>query len=268
MLPSSYPPVSHAPAPAQEPLPVAILAGGLATRLRPITERIPKALVEVAGRPFIEWQLRLLASYGVRDVVLCVGYLGGMLEAEVGDGAAYGLRVQYSHDGPRLLGTGGAIKQALPLLGAAFQVLYGDSYLRINYAAVGHAFALSGKAGLMTVYRNQGRWDTSNVEFDPAARMVRRYDKKERTPAMEYIDYGLSAFTADAFAAYRTDAITGEPNPFDLAEVQRDLARAGELAGFEAPERFYEIGSHEGLDELNVLLRGASSEPGTERCRE
>jgi MurNAc alpha-1-phosphate uridylyltransferase len=238
--------INHA-SPDPQPLPVAILAGGLATRLRPITERIPKALVEVAGRPFIAWQLELLAGYGVREVVLCIGYLGEMLEAEVGDGAPYGLRVRYQYDGPRLLGTGGAIRQALPLLGEAFQVLYGDSYLPIDYAAVGRAFRESGQAGLMTVFHNRGQWDTSNVEFDPAAGRIVTYDKHHRTPAMEYIDYGLSAFRADVFAAYGDE-------PFDLARVQHELAARGELAGFVAPERFYEIGSHEGLAELDRKL--------------
>lgn len=234
-----------------DPLPVAILAGGLATRLRPITEKIPKALVEVAGRPFIAWQLELLAGYGVREVVLCIGYLGEMLEAEVGDGAAYGLRVRYQYDGPVLRGTGGAIKQALPLLGPAFQVLYGDSYLPIDYAEVGRIFLASGQPGLMTVFRNEGQWDTSNVEFDAATGRIVNYDKRVKTPAMAYIDYGLSAFRAEAFDRYGG---ADGAQPFDLATVQHDLATRGDLAGYEAPRRFYEIGSHEGLDELRGLL--------------
>lgn len=236
------------------PLPVAILAGGLATRLRPLTEKIPKALVEVAGRPFIAWQLELLARHGVKEVLLCVGYLGHLLEEELGDGQQFGLHVGYQHDGEKLLGTGGAIKRALPRLGPAFQVLYGDSYLPINYAEVGAKFLETGQPGLMTVYRNEGKWDTSNVEFDPATAQIQRYDKNTRTPAMRYIDYGLSAFRQEAFAPY------GGPSgsePFDLAQVQHDLAASGHLAGYEARRRFYEMGSHEGLEELRQLLATA-----------
>ena len=146
-------------------LPVAILAGGLATRLHPITETIPKALVDVAGTPFILRQLDYLRRQGVSRVVLCVGFLGEQIEAVVGDGAAMGLSVSYSQDWPKLLGTGGALKQALPLLDSRFLVLYGDSYLPIDFAAVEREFLVSGKPALMTVQRNEDRWDKSNVLF-------------------------------------------------------------------------------------------------------
>src|SRR6266853_6505050 len=150
---------------SHSPLPVAILAGGLATRLRPITEKIPKSLVPVAGEPFLAHQLRLLRAQGVPRVVLCAGHLGEMIEREFGDGAAFGIELQYSFDGPKLLGTGGAIRQAMPLLGDSFFVLYGDSFLPIDYDAVAAAGRSSGQAALMTVFRNEGAWDTSNVEF-------------------------------------------------------------------------------------------------------
>src|SRR4051794_4872944 len=139
-------------------LPVAILAGGLATRLRPLTETIPKSLVEVAGEPFLAHQLRLLHSHGIRRATLCVGYLGEMVREFAGDGARFGMEVTYSFDGPELRGTAGAVRQALPLLGPAFFVLYGDSYLPCDYAAVERAFLESGKLGLMTVFRNEGQW--------------------------------------------------------------------------------------------------------------
>lgn len=227
-------------------LPVAILAGGLATRLRPITEKIPKSLVEVAGEPFLAHQLRLLHARGIRKAVLCVGHLGEMIETDFGDGARFGIEVRYSSDGPVLLGTGGALRQALPLLGDAFFVLYGDSYLPADYAAVEAAWCASGKEALMTVFRNEGAWDTSNVEFSEGK--IVRYDKRDRTPAMRHIDYGLSLFTAKVFA----DRAAGER--FDLSDVQRDLVAHGRMAGYEVRERFYEIGSHAGLDELNRLL--------------
>lgn len=227
-------------------LPVAILAGGLATRLRPITETIPKALAPVADEAFLAHQLRLLCSRGIRRAVLCVGYLGEMIQRDFGD-TAFGVELRYSFDGPKLLGTGGALKRALPLLDDAFFVLYGDSYLPIDYAAVAAAWESSGQRALMTVFRNEGAWDTSNVEF--VGGKIARYDKRERTPAMHHIDYGLSIFRRDVFDAYPA----GEP--FDLADVQRDLAVAGQLAGHEVTRRFYEIGSHEGLAELDQFLR-------------
>ena len=226
---------------------VALLAGGLATRLRPITETIPKTLVPVAGEPFLAHQLRLLHSHGLRKAVLCVGYLGERIEEEFGDGGAYGFELQYAFDGPKLLGTGGAIKRALPLLGERFIILYGDSYLPMDYAGAVAAFEASGQPGLMTVFHNEGKWDTSNVVF--ADGTIRTYDKKERRPEMQHIDYGLGILKAETLAPYPDDA------SFDLADVYRDLSRAGHLAGYEVRHRFYEIGSHSGLAELDELLR-------------
>ena len=227
-------------------IPLAILAGGLATRLRPITETIPKSLVSVAGRPFIEHQLEQLRREGIRRVVLCVGYLGEMVRDVVGDGSRFGLRVDYSFDGPKLLGTGGALRQALPLLGDAFFVLYGDSYLPIPFAPVAETFLKSGKQGLMTVYRNEGSHDTSNVVFDDGR--IRTYDKKARLPEMRHIDYGLELLKPAAF-----DPFAGR-EAFDLAELLQDLLHRDQLAGHEVLTRFYEIGSHAGLTELDALL--------------
>ena len=228
-------------------LPVAILAGGLATRLRPITEKVPKLLVEVAGEPFFSHQIRLLRAAGLNRIVLCVGYLGERVVEEYGDGAKWGVSIDYSFDGPKLLGTGGALIRALPKLGDAFYVLYGDSYLPIDYHAVGDFFLRSGQLGLMTVYENRGRYDTSNVWFENGS--INVYDKKNRLPQMHHIDYGLGAFRAAAFDGFARDAVV------DLAEVQKALIARRQLAGFEIAQRFYEIGSHEGLKELDELLR-------------
>ena len=228
-------------------MPVAILAGGLATRLLPVTEKIPKSLIPVAGKPFLAHQLELLRSRGIRRAVLCVGHLGEMIQRDFGNGAAFGLQLDYSFDGPKLLGTGGALKRALPLLGMEFFVLYGDSYLPVEYRPVAEFFRRSGRLGCMTVYRNEGRYDTSNVVFRDGAVVV--YDKKNRLPEMRHIDYGLSLFQATAFNAYPA----GEP--FDLAEVMSNLVREKQLAGYEVRERFYEIGSPAGLSELETLLK-------------
>ena len=226
--------------------PVAILVGGLATRLRPLTEKVPKALLDLGGEPFVAHQLRLLRSRGVDEVVLCAGFLGEQIRDAVGDGDRFGLRVRYSFDGPRQLGTGGAVRQALPLLGERFFVLYGDSYLECDYGAVEGAFLASGRPALMVVYRNEGRFEPSNVEFDGGR--IRAYDKRQRTPAMRHIDYGLGMFHRSAFAS------VPECEPLDLAEHYQALLGRGELAGHEVAERFYEGGSLPGLEELRVHL--------------
>ena len=232
-------------------LPVAILAGGLATRLRPITETIPKALVDVAGKPFIVRQLDQLRAQGVRRVVLCVGYLGDQIEAVVGDGAAAGLSVAYSQDWPDLLGTGGALKKALPLLDARFLVLYGDSYLPIDFVAVEQAFLRSKKPALMAVQHNADRWDKSNVLFKDG--MILEYNKRAPRAEMAYIDYGLGALSAEVFVG------EADAQPLDLADIYHRLSVSGTLAGYEVQERFYEIGSHQGLMETEQYFRRQDS---------
>jgi NDP-sugar pyrophosphorylase family protein len=223
-----------------------ILAGGLATRLRPMTETLPKSLVDVNGEPFIVHQLRLLQQNGIRDIVLCVGYLGDRIREAVGDGKAYGVNLIYSFDGAHLLGTAGAIKQAMPLLQDSFFVLYGDSYLPCDYASVQAAFTTSNKLALMTVFRNEGQWDTSNVEFNQGN--VLAYDKKNRTERMRYIDYGLGVFNKQAF-----DHVPPS-EAYDLACLYQHLLKQQQLAAFEVQERFYEAGSFAGIEELGYYL--------------
>jgi NDP-sugar pyrophosphorylase family protein len=222
-------------------LPVAILAGGLATRLQPVTDRIPKSLVEVAGEPFVLRQLRYLASQGVREVVLCVGHLGEQVQAVVGDGQALGLSVRYSWDGAVALGTGGALRQALPLIGRAFFVFYGDSYLPIDFGQVERAFHGCGKSALMTVLRNSDRWDRSNVEVDSGH--IVEYNKRSPRSSMRHIDYGLAILEADEVRGFP------QASPFDLSELFHQLSLSDGLACHEVHTRFYEIGSHRGLSE-------------------
>ncbi len=225
---------------------VAILAGGLATRLRPITEEIPKSLIEVAGEPFICHQLEYLRKQGINSVVLCIGFLGEMIQEVVGDGSRWGMHISYSPDGTSPLGTGGALRQALPLLGEHFFILYGDSYLPIDFSDVGKNYAASGKKGLMTVLRNQNRWDKSNVEFD--AGKIIEYNKTVIRPQMHYIDYGLGLLQSTVLRAYPAR------QSFDLSKVYNDLSLASELAGYEVFERFYEIGSHQGIADTQAYL--------------
>ena len=215
-------------------------------RLRPLTETIPKSMVDVAGRPFLFHQLDWLREEGVERVVLCVGHLGDKIRDAVGDGAAFGLAVEYSFDGPDLLGTGGALKKATSMLGDAFFVLYGDTYLCCRFVDVERAFRSAGKPALMTVLENDGRWDRSNVLFSHG-RLV-RYDKRNPMPEMRHIDYGLNVLRADVFAPY------GENEVLDLADVLAVLSAKGEVAGFEVRDRFYEIGSPAAVEETEEFL--------------
>ena len=218
----------------------------MATRLRPITETIPKAMVEVAGRPFIDHQLDLLGRNGIRRVVMCLGYRGQQLEQHVGDGASRGMEIRYAYDGEKLMGTGGAVRRALHLLGDVFWVMYGDSYMDIDYAAVLAHFDGSGADALMTVLHNGNRWDTSNVVYRDGKLL--RYDKKNRTPDMDYIDYGVALLRRTA-----TERIPAD-RPFDLAELYTSLVSEGRMTGYEVANRFYEIGTPPALEEAARYL--------------
>lgn len=229
-------------------LPVAVLAGGLATRLQPVAGQIPKILIEVAGRPFAEHQIDWLRGQGVSHAVFCVGHLGEQIARTLGDGDRWGMTFQYVFDGPTLAGTGGALRGALPHLGPAFFVMYGDSYLQCDFRTIEAAFRASGQPGLMTVFRNDDQWDRSNVQYEDGR--IIRYNKRQRSPDMRYIDYGLGVLTPQAFEPWTHDTA-----PFDLELVYQDLILRGRLAGYEVHERFYEIGSMAGLEETRALLR-------------
>ena len=228
--------------------PVLILAGGKATRLGEVTKAIPKALVPVAGRPFIDHQLEGLYVQGIREVVMCVGHFAEQIRNYVGDGTRFGLRVQYSDDGATLRGTGGAVRNALPLIDDGCWVLYGDSLLDVNYATVFAALPMKA-LGLMTVFRNENSFDKSNVVFKNGR--LSRYSKKDTTPDMTHIDYGLSLL--------RRAAVERIPagQPSDLAELYSALVASGEMVGFEVTKRFYEIGSPTGLQEAEKFLQQA-----------
>lgn len=226
--------------------PVCILAGGLGTRLGERVADTPKPLLEVADEPFLMHQLRLLASHGAREVVLCVGYLGERIESQIGS-ERFGMDIRYSFDTPGLDGTLGAVRRARPLLGERFLVLYGDTYLRIDYAAAARTWRESGLPGMMTVLRNEGQWDTSNVLYRDG--MVVCYDKRAPTPEMRWIDYGLGGLTASALDQVPASEI-------DLAVLYERLAALGELLGVEASERFYEIGTPQSFAETDAFLRG------------
>ncbi len=227
--------------------PVAILAGGLATRLYPVTRRVPKVMLKVAGEPFIAQQIKLLKKQNITEIIICAGYLGEQIQAYVGDGKSFGVSVKYSYDGDKLLGTGGAVRKALPFLGDLFWILYGDAYLDVDYSVILNKFLSGNKAGLMTVFKNEGRWDESNVLFTNGS--ILKYDKINPVAAMKHIDYGLTLLTREAFKK------TPKDKAFDIAQLYAGLVKRGEMMGFEVTERFYEIGSVKGLRETRRYLR-------------
>lgn len=227
--------------------PIAVLAGGLATRMRPLTETVPKSMLEVADEPFIAHQLRLFKRQGLARVVLCLGHLGGMVRDFVGDGSAFGLSVSSSFDGERLLGTAGALKKAAPLLGDVFWVAYGDSYLDVDLEPIWASFQSDDRPALMTVFRNEDRWDKSNVLFRDG-RIV-TYDKNATDPAMKHIDFGLIMLRKQVLDDVPVDESA------DLGDVLSMLVSRGVVAGYEVGERFYEIGSRDGLRETDEKIR-------------
>jgi NDP-sugar pyrophosphorylase family protein len=225
-------------------LPICILAGGLGTRLGSLTRTTPKVLVPVAGQPFVFHQLRLLADNGAARVVFCVGYRGEHIQEAVGP-SRFGLNLEYSYDSPALDGTLGAIRKALPLLGDRFLVLYGDTYLPIDYKDVQHKWLATGLPALMTVLRNDNRWGPSNVVFRRGR--VLAHDKSRPAADMAWIDYGLGGLCAEVVEA-------SPPAERDLSALYGDLARQRQLFGYPATKRFHEIGSPDALAETDRYL--------------
>jgi NDP-sugar pyrophosphorylase family protein len=234
--------------------PICLLAGGVGSRLGEAVKETPKPLLEVAGEPFMLHQLRLLAAHGAREVVVCVGYLGERIVDSIGT-ERFGVKIAYSHDGPQLLGTLGAIRGAAQLLGERFLVLYGDTYLRIDYRAASAAWERSRLPAMMTVLRNDGRWDTSNAILD-GSRVV-AYDKRQPTPDMRWIDFGLGGIERSALSLVGSEAS-------DLSDLYHELSIRGRLFGFEASERFYEIGTPKALAETSAFLTN-HAQPGSLR---
>ncbi|MBI5401955.1 MAG: NTP transferase domain-containing protein [Ignavibacteriae bacterium] len=228
-------------------IPIIILAGGLATRLYPVTHTIAKSMIKIAGKPFIAYQLELLKSKGLDNVIICAGKHGEQIQEFIKNGEEYGLEVKYSFDGKILLGTGGAIKKALNFIENEFFIMYGDSYLDIDFQAIFKYFQSYNKLGLMTVHKNDNLWDKSNVIFKDGKLL--KYNKKEYSPEMNYIDYGLGVLNKKSFDFFQNQ------NNFDLSELYMKLLEKEELIGYEVFDRFYEIGSFEGIKETEIFLK-------------
>ena len=224
-----------------------VLAGGLGTRMRPTTESVPKAMLEVAGKPFVAWQLEQLARGGVDEVLFCIGHLGDTIRGFVGDGTRWGLSVQYSADGEHLLGTGGALRLAFDreMLAEQFLVTYGDAYLTVDLAGLIAELDKVGAPVVMTVWHNQGHVVPSNADFDGASVL---YRKGPTDLALEFVDYGMLAVRRLIIESIEPGAVV------DLARVLEDLSVRGVLAGLEVAERCYEIGSPEGMAALSERL--------------
>jgi NDP-sugar pyrophosphorylase family protein len=233
--------------------PIAVLAGGLATRLRPISLARPKAMALVNGEPFCRVQLRQLRAQGFTDVTMLIGVMGDQIRAEVGDGSRFGLRVRYLEDGPEPLGTGGAVARAMPRLGSRFFVTYGDTFLRYDPQQVVAALDRTGAVAAMVVLRNDDRWDRSNVVVE--GDYVVQYSKAAADRSrMRWIDYGATLFSAEAFAD------SGEAGGFDLGALLERLSAEGRLAAHEVHERFYEIGTPAALAETEQFLQDRLAE--------
>jgi MurNAc alpha-1-phosphate uridylyltransferase len=227
----------------------AILAGGLSTRLSPLTITVPKSMINIMGKPFLEYQIDLLKKNGIRNIVLCVGHLHEQIKNYFGSGSKFHVNIIYSYDGKRLLGTGGALKNAEEYLESEFFVMYGDSYLPIAFKKVYLHFIKNNAIACMVVYKNESRYDKSNVLFKN--KNVKVYDKSKPSLEMQYIDYGLTLLSKEILKKIPRG------KPYDLADVLGNLAQANRLLGYEVYNRFYEIGSLEGLKDFEKYIEGA-----------
>lgn len=225
----------------------AILAGGLATRLRPLTESIPKSMVEIFGKPFLEYQLDFLKRNGVKDIVLCIGYLGEIIENYFRDGKQFGVDIRYSREKEKLLGTAGALKNAEDLLQNEFFVMYGDSYLFLDFNAIMSYFKKFDKLSLMVVYRNRDRYGPSNVAVENG--YVKEYSKHWKTEEMIFIDYGVSVLRKKALE------LIPKGWEYSLEDLFPRLIGQREILYYEIYDRFYEIGNFQGLREFEDYIK-------------
>lgn len=226
---------------------IVILCGGLATRLRPLSEKIAKSMIEIEGKPFLEYQLELLKKNGISDMIFCIGYKGEQIENYFGDGSRFGVKIRYSWEKEKLLGTGGALKKAESLLDEIFFVMYGDSYLPFNFKKSIDYFNKFNKLGLMVVYKNQNRYEKSNLLVKD--NLVKQYNKENPTKEMEYIDYGVSIFRKKALK------LLPENTSCDLSQIHLSLIEKDQLLAFESKIRFYETGSFQGLEEFKRYIK-------------
>ena len=226
---------------------IVILCGGLATRLRPVTEKIPKSMIKIEGKLFLEYQLNLLKKNNIFDMIFCIGDKGEQIEDYFGNGSRFGIKIEYSREKEELLGTGGALKQAESLLDEVFLVIYGDSYLPFNFKVAIDYFNKFNKLGLMTVYKNQDLSGGNNVVVKD--NLVKQYNKENPREEMGYIDYGVSIFRKKALE------FLPENTHCDLSQLHLSLIKKDQLLAFESKIRFYEVGSFSGIEEFKKYIK-------------
>lgn len=224
-----------------------ILAGGMATRLYPVTKTIPKAMLDINGEPFIAHQLRLIKKKGISDVLICAGYLGEQIKDYVKEGQTFNLNVQYSFDGEKLLGTAGALRKAVHYLADDFYIMYGDSYLDVDYEDIYRVYGESNKDGIMTIIENRNMWDKSNVLYEEGKIVL--YDKKQHNDKMHFVDYGLSILKNEEIRKLPENDIS------DLSEVFKKMVQEQRMAAYIETKRFYEIGSVAGIEETKQYIK-------------
>jgi NDP-sugar pyrophosphorylase family protein len=227
---------------------VVIIAGGLATRLGEVTRTVPKSMVQIAGRPFLAYQLEPLKRQGITEVILCVGHLGEQIESYFGDGRQYGLSISYSYEKGKLFGTGGALKNAESLLHDEFFTIYGDSYLTLDFSAIMSYFKKFDRLALMTIFKNYGRYDKSNIAIE--GNLIRQYGSKSANEELIYIDYGASLFKKQALDIIPPGTVHA------MGDMFQALIERKQLLAYEVDQRFYQIGSREGLKEFEEFIEG------------
>lgn len=223
---------------------IVILAGGLATRLYPYTLGVPKSLILINDKPFIYWQLKQLKEQNTKNIILCLGKHSKQIIDYLELNSKFGLNIKYSLEKEKL-GTGGAISNVYSKLDDYFGILYGDSYLQINFKRIEKYYKKKNKLGLMTVYKNNGLYDRSNIIYKN--KKIVKYEKELQDDEMKFIDYGFGIIDKSVFRKRRGN--------FDLANIYKELLSKNELASYRVKKRFYEIGSFQGMEETSEFLK-------------
>jgi len=236
-----------------EKMQAVILAGGEGTRLRPLTTSLPKSMIPIAGKPFLDYEIMLLKRTGVIDFVICIGYKGEIIRSHFGNGESFGVKIRYSDDGDMLLGTAGSLKKAQALLADGFFITYGDAYPIIDYHAAWNRFLSTGKIAMMVVLKNSNKYGRSNTVVQNG--QVTFYSKKETVPGMEYIEFGVTFMNKQAL-----DMLAGD-YPIDLELLYRKIICNNQMAAVEVKQRIYDIGSPEGLRDFGELVGSGQIEP-------
>ncbi len=224
---------------------IAILCGGLATRLAPLSTHTPKSMIKIHGKPFLEYQINTLKKNKITNIVLCVGHLADQIIDYFGNGKKFNVHITYSHDGKTPLGPAGALKKAADKLENIFFTLYGDSYVFLNFQKIYNHFSTTKNLAMMTVFQNHDKYDTSNIVVKN--NKVIKYNKN-KTPDMTYIDYGVSIFRKQTLHLIPHNTF------FTTKDLYTKLVEKNELQAYPVTKRFYHIGTPEALQDFNRFI--------------